>query len=104
MFAVIMTGAKQYLVREGDKIRVEKLEAEVGKNHSFDRVLLVSKDDKDVNVGMPFLEGAKVEAKVLEQGKADKIRVFKMKPKKGYRVTQGHRQRYTELEITKIAA
>ena len=101
MFAVILTGAKQYLVREGDKIKVEKLGAEVGKKHVFDKVLLLSDDDKIVDVGTPFLE-ANVEAKVLSHDKAKKIRVFKMKAKKGYRKTQGHRQQYTELEIEKI--
>ena len=101
MFAVILSGAKQYLVREGDKIRVEKLDAEVGKEHTFEKVLLLSKDDKAVEVGTPFL-GATVKAKVLDQNKSDKIRIFKMKAKKGYRRTAGHRQPYTELEITKI--
>lgn len=101
MFAVILTGAKQYLVKEGDKIRVEKLDTEAGKTHTFDKVLMYSKDDKDVEVGTPFLT-KKVEAKVVETAKDKKIRVFKMKPKKGYRRTQGHRQMYTELEITKI--
>lgn len=101
MFAVILSGAKQYLVREGDKIRVEKLETEVGKEHTFEKVLLLSKDDKAVEVGMPFLSTA-VKGKVLDQNKSDKIRVFKMKAKKGYRRTYGHRQPYTEVEITKI--
>jgi len=101
MFAVILTGAKQYLVREGDKIKVEKLDTEAGKKHVFEKVLLLSEDDKEVKVGTPFL-GAKVEAKVLAQGKAKRIRVFKMKAKKGYRKTQGHRQQYTEVEISKI--
>lgn len=102
MFAVILSGAKQYLVKKGDKIRVEKLKTEVGKNHTFEKVLLYSKDGKDVELGTPFLK-TKVEAKVLDQGRGKKIRVFKMKPKKGYRRTQGHRQAFTELEITKIA-
>ncbi|MDP2691797.1 MAG: 50S ribosomal protein L21 [bacterium] len=101
MFAVILTGAKQYLVKEGDKIKVEKLDAEPGKKLVFDKVLLFSKDDKDVEVGTPFLS-TKVEANVLAQDKHKKIRVFKIKAKKGYRRTQGHRQAYTELEITKI--
>ncbi|MDF2378976.1 MAG: 50S ribosomal protein L21 [Candidatus Gracilibacteria bacterium] len=102
MFAVILTGAKQYLVKEGDKIKVEKLETEEGKNHTFDKVLLYSADDKAVEVGTPFL-GKKVEAKVLTQGKAKKIVVFKMKAKKNYKRTRGHRQMYTELQITKIS-
>lgn len=101
MFAVILSGAKQYLVREGDVIKVEKLETPVGKSHAFEKVLLISKDDKDVEVGMPFLT-TKVEGKVVEQGKADKIRVFKMKSKKNYKRTYGHRQPFTAVEITKI--
>ena len=80
MFAVVLTGAKQYLVREGDVIRVEKLETPVGKTHTFEKVLLISKDDKEVDVGMPFLKST-VEGKVVDQGKGDKIRVFKMKAK-----------------------
>lgn len=102
MFAVILSGAKQYLVKEGDKIKVEKLDAEEGKNFTFDKVLLYSADDKSVEVGKPFVE-KKVEAKVLSQGRAEKITVFKMKAKKNYKRTRGHRQPYTELEITKIA-
>lgn len=102
MFAVILSGAKQYLVKEGDKIRVEKLKAEEGKTHTFDKVLLYSADDKSVEVGTPFL-GKTVEAKVLKQDRAEKIKVFKMKAKKNYRRTQGHRQPFTELQITKIA-
>lgn len=101
MFAVVLTGAKQYLVKEGDKIRVEKLEVEDGKTHTFEKVLLFSKDGKEVEVGTPFLK-TKVEAKVIQTAKDKKIRVFKMKPKKGYRRTQGHRQMFTELEIVKI--
>jgi large subunit ribosomal protein L21 len=88
-------------VKEGDVIQVEKLEAEVGKTYTFEKVLLLSKDDKSVEVGTPFLTN-KVEGKVLEQGKADKIRVFKMKAKKNYKRTYGHRQPFTEVEITKI--
>lgn len=102
MFAVILSGAKQFIVKEGDVIRVEKLEAEVGKPYTFEKVLLISKDGKEVEVGMPFLSN-KVEGTVKEQGKADKIRVFKMKAKKNYKRTYGHRQPYTEVEITKIS-
>lgn len=101
MFAVILTGAKQYLVKEGDVIRVEKLEKPVGETFAFDKVLLFSKDGKSVEMGTPFLSN-KVEGKVKEQGKADKIRVFKFKAKKNYKRTYGHRQPYTEVEIMKI--
>ena len=102
MFAVILSGAKQYLVKEGDKIRVEKLDT-TGDSYTFDKVLLFSKDGKDVEVGTPFLD-KKVQAKVIETAKGKKIKVFKMKAKKGYQKTYGHRQLYTELEITKIGA
>jgi len=101
MFAVVLSGAKQYLVKEGDVIRVEKLEVAAGDNYFFDKVLLVSRDGKSVEVGAPFLKSS-VTAKVLKQDKAEKIRVFKMKPKKNYKRTYGHRQPFTELEIIKI--
>ncbi len=100
-FSVIETGGKQYLVAKGDKIQVEKLDAAVGEKVTFDSVLaLVS--DKDVEVGKPKLEGKTVEAKVLKQGRGSKIHVLKYKPKSKYRKKIGHRQAYTELEITKI--
>lgn len=102
MFAVIETGAKQYRVAPGDKIKVEKLEAEEGADFVFDKVLLVN-DEKDTKVGDPYLNGAKVQAKVLRNGRAKKIVVFKYKPKKRYRKKAGHRQPFTELEITKIS-
>jgi large subunit ribosomal protein L21 len=101
MFAVVETGGKQYKVALGDKLKVEKLVAETGDSVSLDKVLMVS-DGDDVQVGNPVIEGRSVTATVLEQGKHDKIRVFKMKRRKGYRRTQGHRQQYTELEITAI--
>jgi len=102
MFAVILTGAKQYLVKPGDKIRVEKLPTEEGKNHTFDKVLLYSEDGKKTEVGTPFLS-KKVEGKVLRQALDKKVRVFKMKAKKRYQRTRGHRQAFTEVEITRIS-
>ena len=102
MYAVIKTGGKQYQVREGDKIRVEKLSSEVGSEISLDEVLLVGDEDKNI-FGTPFVEGAKVVAKVLFAGRGKKIRIFKMNRRKGYRKTQGHRQSFTELEISKIS-
>ncbi len=102
MFAVVETGGKQYKVAVGDKLKVEKLSVEAGDSVSLDRVLLISDGDQ-VSVGSPVLEGHSVAATVLAQGRHDKIRVFKMKRRKGYRRTQGHRQQYTELEITGIA-
>ncbi len=101
MYAVIETGGKQYRVQQGDIIFVEKLEAEAGENVEFDKVLLVSKEG-DVLAGKPYLEDAKVEAKVLEQGKAKKILVFKYKAKKNYKKKQGHRQPYTKVQIENI--
>jgi large subunit ribosomal protein L21 len=100
-FAVVLTGGKQYKVAVGDKIRVERLAGEEGKEIDLPHVLLRSKDDKDAELGRPFLD-APVKAKVLKQGKAEKVRVFKMKAKKNYKRTIGHRQPFTELEITKI--
>ena len=102
MIAVIETGGKQYKVSVGDKLKVEKLVAEAGQDVSIDRVLMVA-DGDNVSVGKPVVEGSAVTAKVLSHGKHDKIKVFKMKRRKGYRKTQGHRQQYTELEITAIS-
>lgn len=102
MFAVIKTGGKQYLVSAGEKIKIEKIDVEEGKEVVFDEVLLLGKDDKDVKIGNPFVKGAKVKAKVLAQDKAKKIIIFKYKPKKRYQKKQGHRQPFTEVEILKI--
>ena len=101
MFAVIKTGGKQYRVQEGDVIYVEKLNAEVDSTVKFD-VLLCGEDD-DVTIGKPVVEGASVEGKVLAQDKSKKVVVFKMKSKKTYRNTTGHRQPYTKVEIQKIS-
>lgn len=101
MFAIIETGGKQYLVNQGDKIRIEKLTLKAGESVKFDKVLFVS-DDKDFQVGKPYLAGITVEGKILKQGKAKKIHVLKYKAKARYRRKIGHRQQYTEVEITKI--
>lgn len=103
MYAIVETGGKQYRVSEGDVLFVEKLEANAGDVVTLDKVLVCSKDGNLV-VGNPVVDGAKVEAKVLEQGKAKKVIVFKYKPKKDYRRKQGHRQPYTKLVIEKINA
>ena len=100
MFAIIATGGKQYTVSAGDKIKVEKLDVVAGKKVNFD-VLLVS-DENGVTVGNPVVKNAVCEAKVLGNGKADKIVVFKYKPKKNERKKQGHRQPFTEVEILSI--
>lgn len=103
MYAIIKTGGKQYRVSEGEAVQVEKLNAEVGAEVVFDEVLTVV-NDADVKIGAPVVEGAKVTAKVVEHGKADKIFVFKYKAKVNYRKRQGHRQPFTTVEITKIEA
>jgi large subunit ribosomal protein L21 len=104
MYAVIVTGGKQYRVSEGDVIYVEKLNAEIDSTVEISDVLVVSKDNGEVVVGKPVVDGAKVVAKVLNQGKAKKIIVFKYKRKLDYRKKQGHRQPYTKLMIEKINA
>ena len=101
--AVILTGGKQYRVAEGDVIFVEKLEADAGEEVTFDKVLCVV-DEENSTIGKPFVEGATVTAKVVKNGKSAKIRVYKMKPKKNYRRTQGHRQPYTKVQIGTINA
>ena len=101
--AIIVTGGKQYRVAEGDVIFVEKLDVEAGETVKFDRVLAVIDEDKAV-FGTPVVENAVVSGNVVKNGNSKKIRVYKMKPKKGYRRTQGHRQPYTKVEITKIEA
>ena len=101
MYAIIESCGRQYKVAEGDIVFFEKLDAEEGKKVTFDNVVLVS-DDKKVEVGAPYVKGVKVEGKVVSHGKGEKILVYKYKAKKNYRRTQGHRQPYTKVEITKI--
>ena len=101
MYAVIVTGGKQYKVSEGDVIFVEKLEVLEGESVTFDNVLAVS-DGEALTVGTPKVEGASVTAKVVKQGKAKKIYVFKMKRKKNERSKKGHRQPFTKVVIEKI--
>ena len=102
MHAIIVTGGKQYKVAEGETLFIEKLPCEAGDAVTFDKVLAVIDGDK-ITVGTPVVEGAKVEANVVKNGKGKKIMIFKYKPKKGYRLRQGHRQPYTQVEITKIS-
>ena len=101
MYAILKTGGKQFKVQEGDVIYVEKLDVEVDSTIEINEVLAVSVDDV-LTVGSPLIEGAKVEAKVLAQGKSKKIIVFKYKPKKDTRTKRGHRQPYTKVEILSI--
>ena len=103
MYAIIRTGGKQYQVAAGDTLRVEKLQGEVGDTVELSDVLLVA-DGEDVKVGKPVVDGAKVVAKIAEQGKAKKVLVFKKKKRKGYRVLRGHRQLFTALSIEEITA
>ena len=101
--AIIVTGGKQYRVAEGDEIYIEKLDAAAGEAVNFDHVLAVI-DGENAVFGSPVVEGASVSANVLKNGKSAKVRVYKMKPKKGYRRTQGHRQPYTKVQIETINA
>ena len=103
MYAIIEACGKQYKVAEGDVVFFEKLDAEEGKKVKFDNVILLS-DEGKVEVGNPYVKGAKVEGKVVSHGKAKKILVYKYKAKKNYRRTQGHRQPYTKVEITSVKA
>jgi len=102
MYAVIATGGKQYKVAEGDTLRIEKLAAEAGQAVEFDKVLLVADGDK-VNIGTPYVDGGKVSAKVNIHGRGKKIEVIKFKRRKQYRKQMGHRQDFTEVEITGIS-
>ncbi|MDD5470010.1 MAG: 50S ribosomal protein L21 [Candidatus Peribacteraceae bacterium] len=102
MFAIVDIAGFQEKVSEGDALAVPLLDAEVGKTVTFENVLLVAKSDDDVIIGTPTVAGASVEAKVIAHGKGDKIRVFKMRRRKRYRRVHGHRQDFTDIEITKI--
>lgn len=104
MYAIIQTGSKQYKVKTGDVLEVEKLDAEVGAKVVFDKVLAVGGEDGKLNVGSPLVAGASVAAEVKDQFRGKKIIVFKMKRRKGYRRTQGHRQSLTRVEIGEIKA
>ena len=101
MFAVIRTGGKQYFVSPGDKIKIEKLDKKEGKEITFTDVLLLEKRSK-LEIGNPKVKGAKVVGKILKQGKGKKVIVFKYKPKTRSKVKKGHRQPFTEIEITRI--
>ena len=103
MYAIIRTGGKQYQVAQGDQLRVESLTGSVGDTVELEDVLLVA-DGENVKIGQPQVEGAKVTAKIVEQGKAKKVLVYKKKRRKGYEVKNGHRQLYTALRIEGISA
>ncbi len=100
-FAIIQTGGKQYIVKAGDKIQIEKLKLGTGDSVKFDKVLFTF-NGKDVEIGKPYVAGSKVEGKVIKQARAKKIHVLKYRAKSKYRRKIGQRQYYTEVEITKI--
>ena len=103
MYAVIKTGGKQYKVAAGEKIKIEQITADVGQEITIDQVLAVG-NGADLVVGSPLVAGANVVATVVAQGKHDKVRIFKMRRRKHYQKRQGHRQTYTELEISAVNA
>lgn len=103
MYAVIQTGGKQYKVAQGNKLKIEKLEAQEGETVVLDRVLMLS-DGKQVTIGKPLISNAKVEAKVVRQGRGEKIRIVKFRRRKNSRRITGHRQYFTEVEIIGISA
>jgi len=103
MYAVIETGGKQYLIKSGDTLKVEKLPIEAGKEVKFDKVLLLAKaDGTDVQVGRPYLDGVSVTATVEAQGRARKLRVVKFKRKVRYKRVRGHRQSFTKVKVKKV--
>ncbi len=103
MYAVIKTGGKQYRVSEGETLRVEKLNAEEGGSVEFDQVMMVA-DGDDVKVGTPLVEGGKVSATVTAHGRGKKVKIIKFRRRKHHRKQMGHRQSYTEIQITGISA
>ncbi len=102
MYAVIKTGGKQYRVVPGEKLKIEQIPADIGSEIVLDQVLMVAEDDV-ITVGTPMVAGATVTATVLSQGRAKKVIIFKMRRRKHYRKTQGHRQNFTEIQIGQIA-
>ena len=103
MYAIVKTGGKQYKIREGEVLRVEKIDGEIGSEVSFDQVLMVS-DGENATIGQPLLDNVTVSGTIVEQGKNKKILVFKYKKRKRYRRSQGHRQAYTAVKIDSIQA
>ena len=101
--AIIETGGKQYRVKEGDVVFIERLPEQSEEKITFDKILAVL-DDADTKIGAPYVDGATVDAVIIKNGKSKKIIVYKMHPKKGYRRKQGHRQPYTKIQIEKIKA
>lgn len=102
MYAVIETGGKQYRVTDGQKLKVEKLPVEAGTDFTFDKVLMLS-DESGLKIGTPYVSGVKILARILEQGRGDKIRIIKHRRRKHYHREMGHRQYLTEIEIVGAA-
>jgi large subunit ribosomal protein L21 len=103
MYAIIKTGGKQYRVESGLKLKIEQVPADVGSELVIDQVLMIA-DGDNISMGKPLVNGASVKATVLEQGRHEKIRIFKMRRRKHYQKHQGHRQNYTQIQITGISA
>ena len=103
MYAVIKTGGKQYRVANGEKLKVEQIPADIGQEIILDQVLMVG-EGSEVKVGVPLVAGATVTVKVVSHGRADKVKIFKLRRRKHYQKHQGHRQNYTEIEISAINA
>ncbi|MBI3936856.1 MAG: 50S ribosomal protein L21 [Betaproteobacteria bacterium] len=103
MYAVVKTGGKQYRVASGEKLKIEQIPADIGSEIVLDQVLLVA-DGENVRLGDPLLAGASVKAKVVAHGRGEKLKIFKLRRRKHYRKTLGHRQNYTEIEILGISA
>jgi large subunit ribosomal protein L21 len=103
MYAILESGGLQFKVEEGEKLKIPKLEAKPGEKITFDKILLISRDEKEPLIGMPYLENAKISAEVLSTGKEAKITVYKFKRRVKYRRKKGHRQEYTQVKINKIS-
>lgn len=103
MYAIIKTGGKQYRVEAGLKLKIEQIPADIGSELLIDQILMIA-DGDNISLGQPMLSGASVKATVLGQGRHDKVRIFKMRRRKHYQKHQGHRQNYTEIQITGISA
>lgn len=103
MYAVILSGGKQYRVQEGDTLKIESLPVEVGETVNFDKILLIGEGEK-VSLGRPYLDGGKVSATVVANGRHKKIQIVKFRRRKHHEKWQGHRQNYTEVKITQIQA
>ncbi|MCJ7497843.1 MAG: 50S ribosomal protein L21 [candidate division Zixibacteria bacterium] len=102
MYAIMESGGLQFKIEEGAKIKIPKLEAKPGDEVVFDKVLLISQEEKEPLIGMPYLENAKITAEVLSTGKGKKVLIYKFKKRVKYRRKRGHRQEYTEIKINKI--